>query len=173
MTNQGVSVQLRDHVGRVLERLIDPPTRSGGQHWKPDRSHPEPRYCYTCYLRRTGGSPDCDQPYISQERLETDLLSVLRVIALPEELAEEVDKALAASLTEDPAESRQSTLAAIESRLARLAELYELNDISREDYLARREELRTSGRPPRPPGRNPFSRGSGPCWRLWSMTGST
>jgi len=37
-----------------------------GQTWKPDRSHPQPRYCYTCYLRRTGGSPDCDQPYVTQ-----------------------------------------------------------------------------------------------------------
>ena len=112
-----------------------------GQTWKPDRSHPQPRYCYTCYLRRTGGSPDCDQPYVPQERLEADLLTILRVVALPEGLAEEVDKAIAVTLTEDPAQSRQSTLAAIESRLARLAELYELNDITREDYLARREEL--------------------------------
>ena len=36
MTNQGVSVQLRDHLGHVLEDLVDPPTA-----WKCAASFPD------------------------------------------------------------------------------------------------------------------------------------
>ncbi|MGH9198729.1 MAG: recombinase family protein, partial [Acidimicrobiia bacterium] len=64
-----------------------------GQTWKPDRTHPSPRCCYTCYLRRTAKA--CSMPSLAQEGIEDELLAILREVAMPGGLAEAVDAALA------------------------------------------------------------------------------
>ena len=53
-----------------------------GEQRPADRSH-EVRKHYLCSRRRIEGKAICDQPYLTQERLETDLLEVLKAIALP------------------------------------------------------------------------------------------
>src|SRR5207249_8530827 len=79
-----------------------------GQTWKPDRTHPSPRCCYTCYLRRTAKA--CDMPSLGQDRIEAELLSILREIAMPGGLAEAVDAALATSMDTAEPKSRQASL---------------------------------------------------------------
>jgi site-specific DNA recombinase len=51
-----------------------------GERRPADRSH-APRYMYTCYRRRV--ARECDLPYLRKDRLEQDLIDVLRAIALP------------------------------------------------------------------------------------------
>lgn len=110
-----------------------------GERRPPDRWHGERRY-YTCYTRRTAKA--CDQPYLSQARLEEDLYALLSAIALPEGLAEAVDAAVAQMGVGQKRQGRKSTLRALEDRVARLKDLYELGDIQRDEYLRKRDALR-------------------------------
>lgn len=82
-------------------------------------------------------------PSLWQHQIESQLLDVLRSVALPETLAKAVDEAVAASLKSDSPKSRQASVKALDGRLARLKDLYELGDISRDEYLAGREEIAT------------------------------
>lgn len=110
-----------------------------GQTWKSDKTHSKPRRSYTCYLRRTAGA--CDMPSVPQDLVEADLLDVLRTVAMPEGLAAAVDAAVAASVAGDDPKSRKKSMSALDARLERLRETYELGDISRDDYLTRRDTV--------------------------------
>ena len=109
------------------------------QTWKPDRTHASVRCCYTCYLRRTAKA--CSRPSLAQDRIEAELLAILREVAMPGGLAEAVDAALATSIVAEP-KSRQASLRAFDARLERLRDMYELGDISRDEYMTKTEELR-------------------------------
>ncbi len=124
-----------------------------GERRLPDRTHHEPRFTYSCYLRRVAG--ECDAPYARQDRLETELLEVLRAVALPAGLADAVDADVAAGLSATHGESLTATFRKLDARLDRLRDMYELGDIQRDEYLARRSELaaqraKLSERPPLP-----------------------
>jgi hypothetical protein len=110
-----------------------------GQTRKPDRSHPDERASYVCYARRVAAA--CDAPPVMQDELERDIHDILEMVALPDGFAEAVDAALAAHEGGRTRRKERASLSSIERRLARLAELYELGDIARADYLRRRETL--------------------------------
>jgi len=112
-------------------------------------------------------------PSLPQDRIEAELLAILREVALPGGLAEAVDAALATSMDNTEPKSRQASLRAFDARLDRLRDLYELGDISREEYVAKSEALRLSGRRSRCPSRNPSSSGNGRFFALLWSTGST
>jgi hypothetical protein len=92
-----------------------------GEQRPADRSH-EVRNHYLCSRRRIEGKAVCDQPYLTQERLETDLLEVLKAIALPEGVAAAVDAAVAEMHSGQGRKSRQVSLKTLEGRQARLNE---------------------------------------------------
>jgi hypothetical protein len=56
---------------------------------------------------------------------------------VPEGLAPAVDAAVAASMAGDDPKSRKRAMSALDTRLERLRETYELGDITRDDYLTR------------------------------------
>ena len=122
----------------VLRCAMCGSTMSGLTRHK-DRTHPETRFRYACYQRRVGSS--CDAPHVPQEIVEAEILDVLRTVALPEGLADAVDAAVAAYFTDRGRATRKSTLRSVETRLARLRDLYELGHLTRDDYLARHGEL--------------------------------
>jgi hypothetical protein len=99
----------------------------------PDRGHPRERYCYD---RRVAGS--CSAPVLDQTRLEADVAEVLAAVALSAGFAEAVDAALATSEGTRGQHNRRASLTSIEARQARLSDLYELGDITRDDYVQRR-----------------------------------
>lgn len=110
-----------------------------GETWKADKSHHEPRYRYTCYLRRVAGK--CSAPYVSQEALESDIRSILEAVALPAGFAEAVDAAVAIYIGHDGRKSRKETLRGLQERQRRLNEMYELGRLSASDYKAKSAEL--------------------------------
>jgi site-specific DNA recombinase len=111
-----------------------------GETWKPDRSHPEPRYRYTCYLRRVAKGK-CSAPYPAQDALESDLRGILEAVALPTGFAEAVDAALAAYAGTEGHTSRKETLRGLEDRQSRLNEMYELGRIPAAEYRAKCADL--------------------------------
>ena len=110
-----------------------------GERRLADRSHGIDRHYYTCDQRRTAKA--CDQPYLSQERLEAELFGVLQAIALPEGVAEAVDAAVAEMQGSQGRTSRQVSLKTLEERQRRLNEMYELGRVQREEYVRRSAEL--------------------------------
>jgi hypothetical protein len=125
-----------DHVGQTVRsdtqsRPTKGPHRSG--------MHRAPRYRYTCYLRRVAGS--CDAPSFPQDIVERHLLEVLKTTSLPEGISKDVDAAVAAILKGSRQNSRGPPSRRLAARLERLRDLYELGDVTREDYLRRRAEL--------------------------------
>jgi len=102
---------------------------------RPDRSHGE-RCMYICYVRRV--SRGCSGPTIAQDDLGSGIRAILELVALPEGFIEEMARATADS--NGPQE--RSAGVSIEGRLGRLRELFELGDVTREEYLRRRDALR-------------------------------
>jgi hypothetical protein len=80
-------------------------------------------------------------PSLAQDQIEAELLAILRQVPMPDGLAEAVDAALATSIVAEP-KSRQASLRVIDARLERLRDLYELGDMSRDDYRTKTEALR-------------------------------
>jgi hypothetical protein len=111
-----------------------------GEQRPADSSH-EVRNHYLCSRRRIEGKAVCDQPYLTQERLEADLLEVLKAIALPEGVAEAVDAAVAEMQSGQGRKSRQVSLKTLEERQARLNDMYDLGRVSRHEYMRRSAEL--------------------------------
>ncbi|MGH2797122.1 MAG: recombinase family protein [Thermoleophilaceae bacterium] len=103
----------------------------------PDRERHAERAYYVCYTRRVAGASACAAPAVPRAQLEDDVRAVLDVIALPEGFAEAVDAAIAAH---QGVRSR-STIAGATARLERLRDLYELGDLTRDEYLRRREAV--------------------------------
>jgi len=89
-------------------------------------------------MRRVARS--CKAPTIDQAGLEDDVRAILGVIALPEGFAAEVAQVEAEGDSADRPAGGVS-LASIDGRLARLRELFELGDITRVEYLRRRDAL--------------------------------
>jgi hypothetical protein len=78
---------------------------------------------------------------VQQDLIEADLFEILRWVAMPEGLAAAVDAAGAASTAGNDPKSRKKSISVLDARSERLRETYELGNISRDDYLARREAL--------------------------------
>jgi DNA invertase Pin-like site-specific DNA recombinase len=94
---------------------------------------------YYCASRRANHS--CDQPIIPAEQVEQQLAAFLTGFA--PNLA--IRKEILARLSTNTPETRDATArrAALEQRRARARDLYELGDLTRPEYIARREAIHT------------------------------
>jgi site-specific DNA recombinase len=93
---------------------------------------------YYCSTRRANRS--CDQPITSAEQIEQQLIEYIAGFALAANVREEILRHLtdnAAPDTPDTAARRQE----LEDRLRRARDLYELGDLARTEYIARRDAI--------------------------------
>ncbi len=93
---------------------------------------------YVCRARY--GSHSCSQSLAPVAELELELRSWLSQLRLPEGFAEEFARAIVAGRGK-PAPERRVTVKAVETRLERLRELFEMGDLPRAEYVRRRDAL--------------------------------
>jgi site-specific DNA recombinase len=99
------------------------------------------------YYRCTKKKGVCSQPYIREEFLDTQLSAILKKLVLPSEWAKELNRMLdkdEADLTHSAAASVQALRAdvmEINSKLARITDLFVEQDIERGEYLERKHAL--------------------------------
>jgi site-specific DNA recombinase len=82
---------------------------------------------------------ECDQDYIRQDAAEAAVGNILRTIVLPDDWRNQVLEQLGArapDVAQIEAQRRR-----IETQLGRLRDLYQMEDIGREEYQRRRDEL--------------------------------
>lgn len=96
----------------------------------------EPRYL--CAGRRA--SQGCDQPLIRAEQVETQLVQFVGDFKPEPSVRKEILRRLASDSFDDSAEAARRR-SALEERLRRIRDLYELGDLARADYLARRQAI--------------------------------
>jgi site-specific DNA recombinase len=106
---------------------------------KPDRRHETDRFFYMCYQRRVAAR--CDAPSIAQSLLEDEMREVFETLALPKGFAEAVDAAVAEHMGRRDRGNTRATVAGVNARLERLRDVYELGDLTRDEYLRRRDDL--------------------------------
>jgi hypothetical protein len=94
---------------------------------------------YYCSTRRANRS--CDQPIVPAEQVEQQLARFIAGFAPDPAVKEEVLQRLAnrASTREDSQTAKRRT--ALEERLRRMRDLYELGDLQRAEYVARRDAI--------------------------------
>ncbi len=94
---------------------------------------------YYCSTRRANRS--CDQPIIPAERVEQQLVEFLTGFAPNKAVQREILHRLSnpATTNEDSQTSKRRT--ALEERLRRMRDLYELGDLHRPEYVARRDAI--------------------------------
>ncbi len=94
---------------------------------------------YYCATRRADNS--CDQPIIPAEQVEHQLARFLTGFAPNPDIREQILHRLSANTpeTNDTVERRES----LEERLDRTRDLYELGDLTRPEYIARRDAINT------------------------------
>jgi hypothetical protein len=95
---------------------------------------------YSCATRRAEHT--CDQPLIHTELVEAQLVEFIADFKPAPGTCEEIPRRLAGTATADTADTtkRRSSL---EERLARARDLYELGDLTRPEYMARRDAINT------------------------------
>lgn len=94
---------------------------------------------YVCRSRY--GSGACSQPLARAGDLEDEMRDWLKAIRLPEGFAEAFALEIRKRRDEPKATGAHSREKALERRLARLRDLYEMGDLTRQKYRARRDEL--------------------------------
>ena len=95
---------------------------------------------YVCATHRNLGREGCAQPYFRQPEIEAATLKFLQALMIPG-LAEAVDAAVATYAGQERKANRRTRRRAIDERLKRLAELFELSHITKNEYIARRNDL--------------------------------
>ena len=93
---------------------------------------------YLCAGRRAHRG--CDQPTIRAEAVETQLVAFVGAFKPEPPLRREILDRLANTATSETTETKRRR-AGLEQRLRRLRDLYELGDIDRPEYVARRDAL--------------------------------
>ena len=94
----------------------------------------------------------CDEPYVREEILDTQLSAILSKLVLPSEWAKELNKMLdkdELETTHSAASSVQALradIAEINSKIARITDLFVEQDIEREEYLNRKRALMSEKR---------------------------
>ncbi|MGH2865669.1 MAG: hypothetical protein ACRDJX_10540 [Solirubrobacteraceae bacterium] len=95
---------------------------------------------YYCASRRADHS--CDQPLVHADLVEAQLVEFVAGFKPHAAIREEIPRRLADTATADTTEVIQRR-AALEQRLRRARDLYELGDLTRPEYIARREAINT------------------------------
>ena len=89
---------------------------------------------------RNLGREGCAQPYFRQPEIEQAVFEFLQALMIPG-LAEAVDAAIATYAGQERKSNRQARRCSIDERLKRLADLFELGDITKSEYVARKNDL--------------------------------
>lgn len=93
---------------------------------------------YYCSTRRADRS--CDQPIAKAEHVERQLAQFITGFAPGKGIREEILRRLACDAAPESAEAA-TRRAALEERLRRARDLYELGDLERPEYIARRDSI--------------------------------
>jgi hypothetical protein len=93
---------------------------------------------YICATRRTTRS--CDQPLVPAEEVERQLVQFIEGFTPEEGVREEIMQRLAEG-TGPESQDATKRRAALEERLRRMRDLYELGDLERGEYVARRNAI--------------------------------
>jgi hypothetical protein len=93
---------------------------------------------YYCATRRKQHA--CDQPLARADRIEEQIVEFIADFRPTQAIREEILRRLAEPATDDTAEIARRR-AALDERRRRLRDLYELGDLNRHDYLARRQAI--------------------------------
>ena len=94
---------------------------------------------YYCSTRRANRS--CDQPITPAERVEQQLVQFLTGFAPSRTIQKEILQRLANPAATADAGKTAKRQAALEERLRRMRDLYELGDLPRPEYVARRDAI--------------------------------
>ena len=97
----------------------------------------ERRYC--CARRKQDGS--CDQPIVKAEKLEEALADYVRAFAPPKQVRLAVIRRLKEAAREATAEAEKVQRSRINGQLERLKELYVIGDLTKDQYVYRRQVL--------------------------------
>ena len=96
---------------------------------------------YKCSTRGDQGAEVCAQPFFRQSAVDEKVFKILSSMVIPG-LAEAVDAAIKSYAGQERRSSRQSRRKSIDERLKRLADLFEMGDVTKSEYVARKNELR-------------------------------
>ncbi len=114
---------------------------SGFLHRESRRNGPKRAWpYYICATHRNLGREGCAQPYFRQPEIETAAFNLLQALMIPG-LAEAVDAAIASYAGRERKSNRQARRRSIDERLKRLADIFELGDLTKTEYVARRNDL--------------------------------
>jgi len=95
---------------------------------------------YACATRRNRGVEACAQPLFRQSDVDEATFKLLKAMVIPG-LADAVDAAIKSYAGQERRSNRQARRRSIDERLKRLAELFEMGDITKADYVSRKNEL--------------------------------
>ena len=95
---------------------------------------------YVCATRRGQGAEACALPLFRQSEVDEKTLALLKSMVVPG-LAEAVDAAIKSYAGQERGASRQARRKSIDERLRRLADIYEMGDIRKPDYVRRKNDL--------------------------------
>ncbi len=95
---------------------------------------------YYCATRRADRS--CDQPIAHAEQIEAQLAQYITGFAPTPAIREDILRRLANAAAPETSETAKRR-AALEERLTRMRDLYELGDLQRPEYIARRDAIHT------------------------------
>jgi site-specific DNA recombinase len=93
---------------------------------------------YYCSTRRSNRS--CDQPIAAAEKVERQLVDFIARFTVADTIRNEILRRLAAPTAPETAETTKRR-AALEDRLRRARDLYEIGDLPRPEYIARRDAI--------------------------------
>jgi DNA invertase Pin-like site-specific DNA recombinase len=93
---------------------------------------------YYCATRRSNRS--CDQPIAAAEKIERQLVDFIAGFAVGDTIRKEILRRLAAPAAPETSETTKRR-AALEDRLRRARDLYEIGDLPRPEYIARRDAI--------------------------------
>jgi DNA invertase Pin-like site-specific DNA recombinase len=94
---------------------------------------------YYCATRRK--TRDCDQPVVPADEVERQLVEFIQGFAPEPSVREEILRRLAEDAGSPESSDTTKRRATLEERLRRMRDLYELGDLKRPEYLARRDTL--------------------------------
>jgi Recombinase zinc beta ribbon domain len=95
---------------------------------------------YYCSTRRADRS--CDQPIAHAEQIESQLVQFITGFAPHPNIREEILRRLSSDTAPETSETAKRRTA-LEERLRRMRDLYELGDLPRPEYIARRDAIHT------------------------------
>ena len=104
------------------------------------------------YYRCTKKKGECSQSYLREELLDSQLSAILSELVLPSEWAKELNKMLDKDETEitlsaaSSVQALRADIAEINSKIARITDLFVEQDIEREEYLNRKRALMSEKR---------------------------